>query len=563
MQQDDLNTLLQQLIDGWECELVEFKNVGNSYPTSDIGKYVSALANEANLRNVACAWLVFGIDNKSRQVLGSEYRVEPGRLQGLKHDISQNAEPSLTFRNIYEVQHAAGRVIMFEVPAAPQGMPIAYNSLYYARAGESLVGLSLDKLDEIRQQTAQSDWSAQIVHDATLSDLDQTAIQHARQAFAQKHANRFGPEEVAKWSDAAFLDRAKITADGQMTRATLLLLGRAESSFRLTPHPAQLTWKLEGEERAYEHFSPPLLLSTTNLYKRIRNIQIRILPEDALLPVEVAKYDQAVVLEALHNCIAHQDYTANGRVVVTEHTDRLVFENLGGFFDGDLEDYIIHHRSPLRYRNPFLTQAMVNLNMIDTMGYGISRMFQEQRRRFFPMPDYDFSDPEKVRMTLHGRVIDPAYSRLLIEKTDLALPEILALDRIQKHLPAEDAVVKRLRRAGLIEGRKPNLYVCASIAGAAEAKAEYIRTRPQDDAFYKKLVLDFLDQYSSASRKEIDSLLMGKLSEGLTTDQKHRKVGNLLTAMRRSGQIHNSGSKRAPKWVRADTNTNKAGPSAE
>jgi ATP-dependent DNA helicase RecG len=41
-----------------------------------------------------------------------------------------------------------------------------------------------------------------------------------------------------------------------------------------------------------------------------------------------------IVLEALHNCIAHQDYGRNGRVVVTEQPDRLIFANEGGFFEG-------------------------------------------------------------------------------------------------------------------------------------------------------------------------------------------------------------------------------------
>jgi ATP-dependent DNA helicase RecG len=113
--------------------------------------------------------------------------------------------------------------------------------------------------------------------------------------------------------------------NGQITRTTLLLLGKAESAGLLSPHPAQLTWKLEGPERAYEHFGPPFLLNTSRLYQRIRNIQLRLLPEDELLPIEVSKYDQKIVLEALHNCIVHQDYIRNGRVVVTEQPDRLRF----------------------------------------------------------------------------------------------------------------------------------------------------------------------------------------------------------------------------------------------
>jgi ATP-dependent DNA helicase RecG len=50
--QHNLESLLEQLIDDWENELVEFKQVNDSYSTSEIGKYFSALANEANLRHV-------------------------------------------------------------------------------------------------------------------------------------------------------------------------------------------------------------------------------------------------------------------------------------------------------------------------------------------------------------------------------------------------------------------------------------------------------------------------------------------------------------------------------
>ena len=115
-----------------------------------------------------------------------------------------------------------------------------------------------------------------------------------------------------------------------------------------------MTWKLEGAERAYEHFGPPFLLNTTLLYQRIRNIQLRILPEDELLAIEVSKYDQRVVLEAVHNCIAHQDYSRNGRITVTEQLDKLVLENEGNFYEGCPDDYVEGHKTPSRYRNPFL-----------------------------------------------------------------------------------------------------------------------------------------------------------------------------------------------------------------
>ncbi|GAH24399.1 unnamed protein product, partial [marine sediment metagenome] len=109
---------------------------------------------------------------------------------------------------------------------------------------------------------------------------------------------------------------------------------KPESAHLIQPHPAQMTWKLEGPEKAYEHFSPPFLLNTTALYQKIRNIQVRILPDNTLFPIEIAKYDQKVVLEALHNCIAHQDYSRNGRIIITELEDKLIFENEGSFYEG-------------------------------------------------------------------------------------------------------------------------------------------------------------------------------------------------------------------------------------
>jgi ATP-dependent DNA helicase RecG len=194
-----------------------------------------------------------------------------------------------------------------------------------------------------------------------------------------------------------------------------------------------MTWKLEGAERAYEHFGPPFLLTTSSLYQKIRNIQLRILPDDVLLAIEVSKYDQKVVLEALHNCIAHQDYTRNGRILVVEMLDRLIFENEGSFYEGQPNDYIAGNKTPRKYRNPFLVQAMTELNMIDTMGYGIYEMHLGQARRYFPLPDYDLSDNSSVKMTIYGSVVDPAYSRLLIQKTDLSWEDILLLDRVQKN----------------------------------------------------------------------------------------------------------------------------------
>jgi len=551
MDQTALSVLLARLISDWESEVVEFKRGKDGFSSSDLGKYVSALANEANLRGQDRAWLVFGVENKTRAIVGTSYKEDLTHLNADKLQI-MNGTGSFTVREIHVLNHEDGRVILFEVPTAPRGMPIRWNGHYFGRAGESLVALGQDKLDEIRSQTLATDWTAQVVPEASLADLDPRAIKIARERFIAKHANRFPPEDIERWSDTALLDRAKLTQNGQISRAALLLLGKPEAAWRLSPHPAEITWRLEGEERAYEHFGPPFLLATSQVFSRIRNVQLRLLPENELLAHEVSKYDQKVVLEALHNCIAHQDYSRSGRIVVTELPDRLVLENEGAFYEGQPEDYILHERVPRRYRNPFLAQSMTELNMIDHMGYGILDIYQRQRQRFFPLPDYDLSEADVVRLIIHGRVVDPAYSRLLMKETGLPLVDVLALDRIQKRLPVAEDALRHLRRRNLVEGRKPNIHVSAKIAAATESKAEYIRTRAQDDEHYARLLCDYLGKFGKADRAEIDRLLTDKLSDALSPEQKQDKISNLLTKLRRQERIFNAGSRSKPEWRLAE-----------
>ena len=164
------------------------------------------------------------------------------------------------------------------------------------------------------------------------------------------------------------------------------------------------------------------------------------------------------------------------------------------------------------------------------------------------MPDYDLSEVNVTRMTIYGGVIDQAYSEILMQKTDLALGDILALDRVQKKLSLGDEMIKHLRRAGLIEGRKPNLYVSASVAKATNSRATYIRMRAQDDDYYAKLIMDYLQKYEQASKKEINQLLLNKLSEALTDKQKSNKINNLLKKLRQTELIVNDGSDAAPSW---------------
>lgn len=489
------------------------------------------------------------MDNKTRKVIGTTYRENTERLHSLKHQIAQSTDPSVSFREIHELQTPDGRVVMFEIPAAPRGIPIAWNGHYFARQGESLAALDLAKQDEIRAQGAAEDWSSAICPNATVDDLDPDALTKAREIFLTKYRDRIPEETIRSWDNATFLDQSKLTIKGDLTRATLLLLGRAQSTHFLSPYVAELTWKLEGPELAYEHFHPPFLLETSRLFQRIRNLRLSFLPPGQLIPIDVSKYDQRIVLEALHNCIAHQDYKRCERVLVIERVGELEFQNAGNFFDGSPHDYILSQRMPRRYRNRFLAEAMATLRMIDTMGFGIREiMFKGQASRYLPLPDYDLSDKGHVILRIQGRFIDENYSRALITHSDFSLGDILALDRVQKGMLPDELTLKLLRKRGLVEGRKPALHISASVAAATGSEGDYIRTRRQDDAHYRQLILDYLKQFREASKGKLRTMLSNKWPEVFTEKQKENKLHNLLSALKREGKITRIGARSNAQW---------------
>ena len=517
-----------------EDEVVEFKKAENSFSFDDLGKYFSALSNEANLRDKDFGWLVFGVHDKTRVILGTTYKNGMKSLQKLKYDLSQHTTDRNTFRDIFELKVEGKRVLMFQIPAAPRGIPMAWQGHFYARRGESLVALDMSKYEEIRRQTSDFDWSKQIVDGATIADLDEKAIKEAREGYKEHYPNQ--KKEVDTWSDEVFLNKAKLTIDSRITNTVILLMGKPESLHYIN-HIGEIVWRLAGMDNVGQVFTIPFLLTTTEVMHKIRNYPFKIFPNNSFLPGEGMKYDNEVILEALHNCIAHQNYAENARIIVIERENELEFRNSGGFYDGTYEDYITGERIPKKYRNPFLAQAMANIKMIDTEGFGIHKMFVSQKDRYLPMPDYDKSDNDTVVLTLPGTVIDENYSLLLLENSDIDLATTVLLDKVQKGKPISDEAIKMLRKKGLIEGRKPHLYVSKQIAKVTNKQIEYTLKKGFNDEECKEWILKALNDHKVLSRKQINELLWNKLPIDFTDTQRINKIGNLLMRMKRDGTI--------------------------
>ena len=536
---DNIQTILQSLrLQGYENEIVEFKEAKTQFDFEKIGKYFSALCNEANLKSKRSAWLIFGIKDSDKSIVGSKFRINRADLESLKAEIANHTTGRLTFIEIYEEHTPNGRVVLFEIPAAPRGIPIAWKGHYYGRDGEELNALNGDEYDRIREQSNSEDWSSVIVEAATINDLSPEAILKARESYKKKNSHLVN--EINEWDDTTFLNKAKLCIKGKITRTAILLLGKPESEHFINPASAKISWILRDKdnvEKDYQHFTCPILLNTEEVYKKIRNLKYRYIADGTLFPEEVDQYDPYIVREGLNNCIAHQDYTLNGKINVVEHEDgKIIFINSGKFIPSSIEEVVISDAPEPIYRNPFLVEAMINLNMIDAIGSGIKRMFNIQRKKYFPLPDYEFT-ADKVKLTITGKVVDMNYARKVAAIPDLTLTDIIALDKVSKSKVLNNNEINQLKNKGLIEGRKPNFHISATVAQATGEKADYIKQRGIDDNYCQKIIIDYLKKFGEGKREDFERVLLGKLPDVLDQKQKSNKIKNNLQKLRVNGII--------------------------
>jgi len=550
MNNDNLISLLEELCEKpQELQWLEFK-LNHCISNEDIGEYISAISNGATLANEPFGYLIWGVENKTHIVKGTNFSFVNAKEgnQDLELWLRRLLFPKINFE-IFEFRNQQKPIVLLRIPAA-RGEPVYFKNNAWVRIGSHKTNLK-NHPDLVRIiYNSQDDWSAKTIEHASVFDLDAEALKTAREKFKERNTTAPFYSQIDEWDDTTFLDKAKITINGKITNAAIILLGKEEASHYLLPAITEITWKLETEEKAYEHFGPPMLLSTTKVLHNIRNINYKFFPDNELLSVTVLKYDTRSILEAMHNCIAHQDYSLNSRIIVTEKIDKLIFTNAGNFFDGTPDEYIEGKKTPQRYRNPWLAHAMVNLGMIDRLGYGIHALVKSQRSRFFPLPEYLLNDSQKVVLQIYGNVIDENYSKLLIQHNDLSLSQVALLDKVQKKQAINEQAATMLRKEKLIEGRKPNYYVAASVAAIIGEKATYIKNRAFDKQHYKNLIIEFLKKYRKATRQEVDSLLMDKLSDILSEHQKRTKISNLLYEMsKKECVIMNIGTRIDSVWV--------------
>lgn len=545
-------------IEDEKCDWKEMKNLKNSFnghEGEDVMSYVSGIANMEG------GDLVIGVEDKTLNIIGTDLTKfnldKNSAVLKIKENCVNISSEGLSVDE-YITSDTQKTVWVIHIPKHLPRKPVYAHKHAWQRIKDSLVFITPEResaiLNESVSEGNASKWTATVLPDATLDDLDPKAILKAREQYKEVYPSK--AKEVDSWDDIKFLNKAKITIKGKITIAAIILLGKEESEHYLLPSVCKIRWTLKnekGENLDYEIFSIPMILAIDEVGKKIRNTKYEYTIAGNMFPEPpMYRYDVFTLREPLNNAIGHQDYKKDARIEVIEYdNDHLVFQNYGSFLPGSVEKVVLEDSPESIYRNPFLIEAMRNVHMVETEGGGIRKLFEQQRKRFFPMPEYDLSGG-KVKVTIDGKVIDEQFAKILVQVPDMSMSDILLLDKVQKQKRLSDDEIKYMRKKKLIEGRKPNVFLSRNMVRQTKdvgLKATYVKNKSFDDEYFRKLIIQYLEKFSIAKRSDIDDLLMGKLSDVLTIDQKKNKIKNLLYQLRKNNIIETDHSR---NWSLSD-----------
>ena len=528
------------------CEWKEFKNLKNSFcgdEKDDVISYVSAIANMEG------GHLVIGVHDKTLEIVGTDtynYDRQKAILRLTERCVNLSTEGLDIEEFVTEDTHKTVWVI--HIPKHLPKRPVYAHNKAWQRIEDSLVEMTAERMSAILDEPifSETDWSAQIVSDATIDDLDEVAIAKARMMFKKVHS-RIPEAEVNAWTVETFLSKCGIMKNGGITRAAIILLGKYESAFKLRPAVAQVTWTRRDEKQDvvdYEHFTVPFILTVDEILSKIENLTMREMPGGTLFPDTMKQYDDYTIREALHNCIAHQDYTLQQRINFVENPTYLYYSNAGSFIPGTLENALTNEEPQAYFRNECLCRAMVDFNMIDTVSRGIKKMFNEQWRRHFPMPDYEIdAKNRKVSVRIYGNEINEQYTNLLRTNNSLTLWDCISLDAIQKGRTIHEDIAHDLLNRGLIEGEAPNYTISLGIAKATRQLQGYTRQKGLDKEKIKQMILQYLKNAGTdgAKRDSIYEYVKDVMPQVKTHEQQLRLLGDILSTLSTDKLIYSKG----------------------
>lgn len=373
-----------------ETEWVEFKN--NNTEAERIGRTSCALANAAALADQHYGYLLWGIRDHDRAVVGTNFEPSTARekQQPLQLWLSNALKPDLNFE-FHVVPHPQGRVVLLQFPAG-SAVPIKFNNIPYIRIGEAVVKLSdhpgreaalLTKLRPYAWERgialgfATSEQVFDLLDTQAYFDLTSQRVP----AEAQGVLQRLEQEQLIEHD---VRDRWNILNIGAM------LFAKQLGDFGSTSRKAVRVVQYEGDGRTRTVREQTGSKGYASGFEGLIGWLRDNLPGSEVIGERgrrerASDYPLIAIRELVANALIHQDFAISGAGPMVEiFSDRIEITNPGK----PLIEPSRFLDLPPRSRNEALAALMRRAEICEERGSGIDKVVEETKKACLPPPDF-------------------------------------------------------------------------------------------------------------------------------------------------------------------------------
>ena len=399
-----LCTLLKRLVAlPKENEWVEFKH--NFHNEDEIGERISAISNSACIDNKAYGYLVFGVDDKTLDIIGTTFKPSQKMIGNneLENWLIQNLTPRIDFR-IYEFQCEGKDIALFEIPAA-ENEPVDYKKVPYIRVGSITRRLS-DFPNKERKIWIYVNYN----FETSIAIEECSAAYVVNLLDTQQYFDMMElpyPTTQEGVIERLEMDGLIVKKDGcySITNLGGILFAKNLHEFKTLERKIVRVVQYKGSNKIEtildEEFPQGYAVGFTALVKFINDLLPRNEVIGDTLRKDVRMYPQLAIRELVANSIIHQDFSISGTATLIEiYNDRIEFTSPGEPLI-DTVRFIDEYRS----RNERLASLMRRLKICEEKGSGVDKVV-------FQCELYQLPAPYFLSSEVHTKVILYAYKQL-------------------------------------------------------------------------------------------------------------------------------------------------------
>lgn len=376
-----------------ETEWVEFKH--NNADPNEIGEYLSALANAAALAGKVQAWLVWGVQDESHEIIGTTFSPTSAKVgnEELESWLLRLLSPKINFR-FYALEPEGKPIVLLEIGAAFRH-PVQFKGTEFIR-----IGSYKKKLKEFPEKEREL-WRV----------FDRVPFEK------EIAAENIAAEEVLKLLDyPAYFDLLSLplpenrdgildafAADDLIARGKAghwnvsnlgaILFSKRLADFRTLTRKAVRVIQYKGVNRVETLREKEGTKGYASGFEGLIGFIEDLLPENEVigkaLRKEVPMFPDLSIRELVANALIHQDFHQTGTGPMIEiFTDRMEITNPGL----PLVNPDRFLNSPPKSRNEALASFLRRIGVCEERGSGIDKVVMQTELYQLPAPVFETTE---------------------------------------------------------------------------------------------------------------------------------------------------------------------------